>query len=119
VLDGSLPHPIELLVQAGFEINVPHSQLAPLIQQIFEILRRPVATSFYDFAQDQMTPDVRALGRANFKTFFAVRPPPEAIQFFRAIFGNSQNLRALQAAGDFRACYQRIWEIATAEQRPV
>jgi predicted unusual protein kinase regulating ubiquinone biosynthesis (AarF/ABC1/UbiB family) len=112
VLDGVLPNAIELLLQAGFEINVPHAQLAPLIQQVFEVLRRPVASSFYDFASDQMTPDLRVIGRANFKIFFGVRPPPEAIQFFRAIFGNSQNLRALQAAGDFRACYQRILDIA-------
>lgn len=61
-----------------------------------------------------MTPDLRLLGRAHFKAFFGVRPPPEAILFFRAIFGSAQNLRALQAAGDFRACYQKIWDATKA-----
>jgi predicted unusual protein kinase regulating ubiquinone biosynthesis (AarF/ABC1/UbiB family) len=112
VLDGKLPDTVGPLLAAGFEVNVPHADLAPLIQQIFEILRRPVATSFYDYGHDRMTFDLRELGRAHFKTFFGVRPPPEALLFFRAIFGGAQNLRALQAAGDFRACYQGIWERA-------
>ena len=114
VLSGDRPDPIGLLLDAGFEINTPHAELAPLVHQIFEILRRPVQGSFYDFAHDQMTPDLRLLGRAHFKAFFGVRPPPEAILFFRAIFGSAQNLRALQAAGDFRACYQKIWDATKA-----
>jgi predicted unusual protein kinase regulating ubiquinone biosynthesis (AarF/ABC1/UbiB family) len=112
VLNGQLPDPISILLEAGFEINVPHADLEPLVQQVFQILRRPVATSSYDFAVDQMTPDLRVIARAHFKTFFGVRPPPEALLFFRAIFGSVQNLRALQAAGDFRTSFQKIADVA-------
>ncbi len=119
VLAGQLPDPIGLLLAAGFEINVPNAEIAPRVLEIFEILRRPVATPFYDFAHDRMTLDMKVLGRTHYKTFFGVRPPPEAILFFRAIFGSAQNLRALQAAGDFRACYQRIWEVARPEATAV
>jgi hypothetical protein len=37
-----------------------------------------------------------------------VRPPREAIQFFRAVGGASQNLENLKARGDFRGVYREL-----------
>ena len=36
------------------------------------------------------------------------RPPPEAVLFFRSTGGLSQNLRLLEAAGNFRQVFEDV-----------
>ncbi len=107
-LSGRLDSPVELLEHAGFTLTAPRQEVAAFVGRIFDIIRRPVAEPFYDFGPDRMTADLRALVRSNFKTSMGLRPPPEGLLFFRAIFGQSMNFRALHAAGDFRRCYEEI-----------
>lgn len=72
-------------------------------QKLADIVERPIQTDEpYDFGADPMVRDVRRLVQANPKMALAIKPPAEAILFYRAATGLAHNLRLLEARGRFR-----------------
>ena len=72
-------------------------------QKLADIVERPIQSDEpYDFGEDPMVRDVRRLVQMNPKMALAIKPPAEAILFYRAATGLAQDLRLLKARGRFR-----------------
>jgi predicted unusual protein kinase regulating ubiquinone biosynthesis (AarF/ABC1/UbiB family) len=72
-------------------------------QKVADIVERPIESDEpYDFGSDPMVHDVRRLVQANPKMALTIKPPPEAILFYRAATGLAHDLRLLKARGRFR-----------------
>ena len=97
-----------MLRAVGFTMDLPAEQAESFIHELLHIIGRPMRSDDYDFAQDTITADVRRLGTQNAAKFLRIRPPPEAVLFFKAVGGLGQNLKALGARGNFRAVYDEL-----------
>jgi hypothetical protein len=62
--------------------------------------------------------DTRAFVAKNLAQSLKIRPPAEAVLFFRATGGCSQNLRLLGARGNFRAAWEALKPISRASPPP-
>ena len=62
----------------------------------------------YDWGACRMIPDLRTLFMKRAMTVVRVRPPPEALLFYRSAAGLAQDLRLLKARGPFRAVLAEI-----------
>ena len=96
----------------GFSIEVDEQVAGPLVREVLHIAGRPLRAEEYDYAQCNVSKDVKAFVAKNVGSFLRIRPPAEAVLFFRATGGCSQNLRLLGARGDFRVAYQELREFA-------
>ena len=65
----------------------------------------------YDFTTCEISRDVKQHFARNAVRFMKIRPPPEAVMFFRSTGGLTQNLRLIGARGDFRRVYQEVAEL--------
>ena len=92
------------LRRAGFRFLGDNPEEAyEFCQKLADIVERPIQTDEpYDFGADPMVRDVRRLVQANPKMALAIKPPAEAILFYRAATGLAHNLRLLEARGRFR-----------------
>jgi hypothetical protein len=68
----------------------------------------------YDFATCAINRDMKLYFARNAPRMLKVRPPPEAVLFFRSTGGLTQNLRLLGARGDFRAVYREVADLLAA-----
>jgi len=88
-------------VQAAYE----------LCQRLADIVERPIQTDEpYDFGADPMVQDVRRLVQSQPRVALAVKPPAEAILFYRAATGLAHDLRLLKVKGRFRPILREIEE---------
>ena len=92
---------LPLLREGGFEVGLPDDRARELLDAICQIVGAPVSAP-HDFGGDQMISRLVALKRAHTFDLMRIRPPAEALLFWRAMGGLSHNLRALKASGDFR-----------------
>jgi hypothetical protein len=92
-------------VKGGFVFNMPEERARALAQEIAHIVGGPLRGA-YDFSQDAMLQELVALKRRSVMDLLRMRPPPEALLFYRAVAGLGHNLRALKAAGDFRPFFE-------------
>ncbi|MBI3184365.1 MAG: AarF/ABC1/UbiB kinase family protein [Myxococcales bacterium] len=107
--------PIDVLAvcrEVGFSIELPDEEAAPLIREVLQIAGRPMRSGEYDYASCQISRDTKQLFRQNAASFLKLRPPAEAVMFFRSTGGLSQNLKTLAAKGDFRAIYRELGPLA-------
>ena len=100
-LEGGHIDLINLLRRGGFSVTLPDDRASKLVDDLAYIVGRPLLGP-YDWGQCRIVEDARAFGLAHAAELVRVRPPPEAILFFRAVAGVTHNLRALKASGDFR-----------------
>ncbi len=112
-LRGEHPDLLPLVRAGGFAITLDDDRARALLDTIAHIVGRPLRGP-YDFGADSMVGDLVALKRAHMLELLKVRPPPEAVMFFRAVAGMSHNLRQLQAAGDFRPVLRELLSLPTA-----
>jgi predicted unusual protein kinase regulating ubiquinone biosynthesis (AarF/ABC1/UbiB family) len=104
-LAGQRPDVYGQLVKGGFVFNMPEERARALAQEIAHIVGGPLRGP-YDFSQDAMLQELMALKRRSVVDLLRMRPPPEALLFYRAVAGLGHNLRALKAAGDFRPFFE-------------
>ncbi len=98
---------VQLSLACGFQIDDPTASRA-FIEQVVDIATRPVRTADFDYGRSGINKDLRLLFMRNALALKGIRPPKEAVQFYRAIGGLSQNLETLQARADFRAEFTRL-----------
>jgi predicted unusual protein kinase regulating ubiquinone biosynthesis (AarF/ABC1/UbiB family) len=110
-LEGRGHDVIALCEEVGFSIDLPHDEARPLMREILNIAGRPLRTSEYDYAQCEVSKDMKRHFRTHAATFLKIRPPAEAVMFFRSTGGLSQNLRAIGAKGNFRAVYEELGQL--------
>lgn len=99
---------VEICKRIGFTTEVPDAEARPLIEGLLHIAGRSVAADTYDFSTCQVFWDTKRYFAAHAPTFLKIRPPPEALLFFRATSGLAQNLRLIGAQGPFRKVYQEL-----------
>ncbi|WP_342378460.1 AarF/ABC1/UbiB kinase family protein [Myxococcus stipitatus] len=99
-----------LSLEAGFTVELPGAEAAELIREVLHIAGRPMRQSPYDYATCEIPRDMRNHFSRNAARFLKVKPPPEAVMFFRATGGLAQNLRLIGARGDFRGVYLEMAE---------
>ena len=76
-----------------------------------DIVERPIQSDDpYDFGSDPMVQDVRRLVQSQPRLAFQIKPPPEAILFYRAATGLAHDLRLLKVRGRFRPILRDIQE---------
>lgn len=89
----------------GFELD-DENEARPFVQEVVAIATRPLTAPFFDYGQAGTSRLMRQHFLKHALTLKRMRPPREALQFFRAVGGLSQNLENLGAAGPYR----RVWE---------
>jgi predicted unusual protein kinase regulating ubiquinone biosynthesis (AarF/ABC1/UbiB family) len=94
--------------EVGFTVELPEEEAEELIHEILRIAGRPMRSDVYDFATCEINRDMKRHFAKNAPRFLRIRPPPEAIMFFRSTGGLAQNLRLISARGDFRRVYQEL-----------
>jgi predicted unusual protein kinase regulating ubiquinone biosynthesis (AarF/ABC1/UbiB family) len=99
---------LDVCREVGFSIELPDDEARPLIREVLHTAGRPLRVDEYDYATDEISRDMKTLFRENAASFLRIRPPAEAVMFFRSTGGLSQNLRLLGAKGDFRAVYREL-----------
>ncbi|WNG43673.1 AarF/ABC1/UbiB kinase family protein [Archangium minus] len=94
--------------EVGFTTELPDVEATELIQEILHIAGRPMRSAPYDYATCSITRDMKLHFARNATRFLKIRPPAEAVMFFRSTGGLAQNLRLIGAQGDFRRVYQEV-----------
>lgn len=94
--------------EVGFTSELPDAEAAPLIQEVLHIAGRPMRTTPYDYATCQIPRDMKLHFARNAARFLKIRPPAEAVMFFRSTGGLAQNLKLIGARGDFRGVFLEV-----------
>ncbi|HYO57468.1 AarF/ABC1/UbiB kinase family protein [Archangium sp.] len=94
--------------EVGFTTELPDAEAAALIQEVLHIAGRPMRSTAYDYATCSITRDMKLHFARNAARFLKIRPPAEAVMFFRSTGGLAQNLRLIGAQGDFRRVFQEV-----------
>jgi hypothetical protein len=97
--------------EVGFTVELPDAEAEALIRELLHIAGRPMRSHAYDFATCEINRDMKLHFARNAVRFLKIRPPPEAVMFFRSTGGLAQNLRLIAAQGDFRRVYQEVAEL--------
>ncbi|MFZ5472201.1 MAG: ABC1 kinase family protein [Myxococcota bacterium] len=99
---------LELSRAIGVSIDLPDEEARALLGQFFHIAGKPLRSEDYDYATDDTVWEAKRLFRKHATQFLKIRPPAEAVMFFRSTGGLSQNLRLLGARGNFRLVYEEL-----------
>ncbi|QRN96278.1 AarF/ABC1/UbiB kinase family protein [Archangium violaceum] len=94
--------------EVGFTSELPDAEASELIQEVLHIAGRPMRATSYDYATCSITRDMKLHFARNAARFLKIRPPAEAVMFFRSTGGLAQNLRLIGARGDFRSVFQEV-----------
>jgi predicted unusual protein kinase regulating ubiquinone biosynthesis (AarF/ABC1/UbiB family) len=98
----------KILSEAGFRFIGDADDAYDLCDEIADIVERPITTEHYDFGADPMVADTRRLVQSKPGVLLQIKPPAEAVQFYRAAAGLAQDLRLLKMRGNFRSILAEI-----------
>lgn len=104
VVDG-----VALSKACGFSIPTSDAEAAPFIEGVIRIANTPYRTRDFDFSTSSVNRDMTRHFIDHKLKLHTARPPKEAMMFFRAIGGLTQNLHNLGARGDFIKVHEEIW----------
>lgn len=97
--------------EVGFTVELPDAEADALIRELLHIAGRPMRVTPYDYATCEITRDMRNHFARNAASFLKIKPPAEAVMFFRSTGGLAQNLRLIRASGDFRGVFLEVAEL--------
>ncbi len=97
--------------EVGFTLELPEAEAEEFIREVLHIAGRPMRAHAYDFATCEISRDMKQHFARNAVRLLKIRPPPEAVMFFRATGGLTHNLRLIGARGDFRRVYQEVADL--------
>ncbi len=117
---GGPPYePIIESERAGM-VFVDPVQARPFVQSTLDLACRSVQQETFDYDGAGINRELRNLFVKNALMVKSnIRPPKEAIQFFRAIAGTSQNLENLKARGSFRQVFGEVHQIVVEHGKPL
>jgi predicted unusual protein kinase regulating ubiquinone biosynthesis (AarF/ABC1/UbiB family) len=100
------------LRRAGFRfLGDDEEEAFDFCERIADIVERPILEDAdYDFGEDPMVVDTRRLFQSEPSLALSIKPPREAVLFYRAAAGLAQDLRLLKAKGRFRPVLREIEE---------
>lgn len=113
--NGPRPDVGRWLAKAGFKVLGDDPEDGwEFCEKIADIVERPARCGgVYDFGSDAMVVDTKKLFQSEPRIALSVKPPPEAVLFYRSAAGLARNLRLFKVRGDFR---QIMLEVATRGQ---
>jgi hypothetical protein len=98
-----------MLKKAGFRfLGDDEEEAFDFCQKLADIVQRPIIDETFDFGGDSLVQDVRREFRSQPRLALSIKPPPEALLFYRSAAGLAQDLRLLKARGPFRAVLKEI-----------
>ncbi|MGZ6144092.1 MAG: ABC1 kinase family protein, partial [Myxococcales bacterium] len=98
-----------MLKKAGFLFQMDDEEDGfALCQKLADVVQRPIQQEIFDFAADGLVSDVRRVFRAEPTLAMRIKPPAEAVLFYRSVAGLAQDLRLLKARGPFRSVLAEI-----------
>jgi hypothetical protein len=86
---------------------------------VLEIACRSVKHDAFAFEDASVNRDMRNHFLKNALSLGSIKPPKEAVQFFRCVGGMSQNLENVGASGNFRQVFAEINETSKQHGRPL
>ncbi len=97
------------LKEAGFRFLGDEDEAYEFCEQIADLVEKPIRTEgVYDFGSDPIFQQTRALFQREARMTLRIKPPPEALMFYRAVAGLAQDLRLLKAKGEFRPIIREL-----------
>lgn len=103
------------LEKAGFRFLTDDKEDAfEFCQKMADIVQRPIQSEEFDFGNELLVSEIRAVFRAEPTLAMKIKPPAEALLFYRSAAGLAQDLRLLKARGPFRAVLAEIKERGAA-----
>jgi predicted unusual protein kinase regulating ubiquinone biosynthesis (AarF/ABC1/UbiB family) len=102
--------------KAGMVFDDP-SAARPFVQEVLDIACRAASAETFDYGAASINRDMRNHFLKHALSLGAIRPPKEAVQFFRCVAGMNQNLENLGARGPFRAVFAELFEKSLAAGR--
>jgi predicted unusual protein kinase regulating ubiquinone biosynthesis (AarF/ABC1/UbiB family) len=98
-----------MLKKAGFQfLGDDEEDAFEFCQKIADIVQRPIQSETYDFSSEPLFSEVRRTFRSDARLGLTIKPPAEALLFYRSAAGLAQDLRLLKARGPFRAVLKEI-----------
>ncbi|MCA2977014.1 MAG: hypothetical protein INH37_01885, partial [Myxococcaceae bacterium] len=104
--------------RAGMVFDDPASA-RPFVQEVLDIACRAASGDTFDYGTASINRDMRNHFLRNALSLGAIRPPKEAMQFFRCVAGMNQNLENLGASGPFRAVFDELFSTSLSAGRPL
>ncbi|MGQ0507821.1 MAG: ABC1 kinase family protein, partial [Myxococcaceae bacterium] len=105
---------VSSLKASGFQFGMPDQRADALLRGLADVVMSPLKGPF-DFSDDALIRQVKALKRANPLELLRVKPPAEGLLFYRAMAGTRTNLSRLKASGDFRPFFRDAIPLAAAK----
>jgi len=100
-----------MLKKAGFRFLMDDEEEGfEFSQKMADIVQRPIQQETFDFGNDALITDVRRVFRGEPGLAIRIKPPAEALLFYRSAVGLAQDLRLLKARGPFRAVLAEVKE---------
>jgi predicted unusual protein kinase regulating ubiquinone biosynthesis (AarF/ABC1/UbiB family) len=100
-----------MLKKAGFRFLMDDEEEGfEFAQKMADIVQRPIQQETFDFGSEALVSDVRRVFRSEPALAIRIKPPPEALMFYRSAVGLAQDLRLLKARGPFRAVLAEVKE---------
>jgi predicted unusual protein kinase regulating ubiquinone biosynthesis (AarF/ABC1/UbiB family) len=97
------------LERAGFRFLGDREEAYELCDRLGDMVERPaLKEDEHDFGSDTIVQDVRRLLHSEPRVALSIKPPAEAVLFYRAAAGLLQDLRLLKARGRFRPILKEI-----------
>lgn len=97
------------LKKAGFRfLGDDEEEGFEFCQRIANVVQRPIVQESYDFSSEALFWEVKGVFRADPRVALSIKPPVEAILFYRSVAGLAQDLRLMKAKGPFRAVLAEI-----------
>ncbi len=99
------------LKKAGFRfLGDDEEEGFEFCQKMADVVQRPIQQDVFDFGEDALIRDMKDVFRASPAIAMRIKPPAEALLFYRSAAGLAQDLRLLKARGPFKAVLQEIQE---------
>ncbi|HET7785236.1 MAG TPA: AarF/ABC1/UbiB kinase family protein [Myxococcales bacterium] len=109
------PDPGPMLKKAGFRfLGDDEEEAFEFCQKLADVVQRPILSEEYDFGSDKLVTDARRVFRSEPALALTIKPPAEALLFYRSAAGLAQDLRLLKARGPFRRVLKEIQDRGSA-----
>ncbi len=118
LLGGPAYDPIGDSEKAGMVFD-DREAARPFVAAVLDIACRAARSDDFDYAEAAINRDMRNHFMRNALSLGTIKPPKEAVQFFRAVAGMSQNLENVRARGPFKQVFAEIFEVSKQHGRPL
>ena len=99
------------LKKAGFRfLGDDEEDAFEFCQRMADIVQRPIQQEIFDFGEEGLIHELRNVFQKEPGLAMRIKPPAEALLFYRSAAGLLQDLRLLKARGPFKAVLQEIKE---------